>query len=256
MAKINLGRVVGTQGPKGERGERGPQGPTGAVGPAGAKGDKGDTGATGATGARGPQGLQGPKGEQGLRGATGPKGDRGDTGPQGATGPAGPKGDQGLRGATGPAGPNAVSATTVVSGFANGQILFNNNGRVGAKAVTASSVGAFAKNEIIPLANGGTGASDVYGARINLDLFAHTTVITTGADGRWLIGTIPNMHDKDILAVCTPQNDILIHLSVDYNTRRKGCVSGVAYQSDNMPLKSQPIRISLVCGVGWEKVRA
>ena len=97
MAEINLGRVVGPQGPKGDQGERGAQGPTG------------------------PTGAQGPKGDTG---ATGPQGPAGATGAQGAP------------------GPNQVSSATTVSGFESGQLLYNNAGKVGAKTLTASDVGA------------------------------------------------------------------------------------------------------------------
>ena len=62
MATIDLGRVMGPQGPQGERG---PAGPTGAQGP---------QGPTGPTGPQGPQGERGPQGPQGIAGA---KGDRG-----------------------------------------------------------------------------------------------------------------------------------------------------------------------------------
>lgn len=48
LAKVDLGQVVGPQGP---------QGKTGAQGPQGAKGD---------TGAQGPQGARGPQGEPGI----------------------------------------------------------------------------------------------------------------------------------------------------------------------------------------------
>ncbi|CUO15762.1 collagen-like protein [Clostridium paraputrificum] len=47
--ELDLGSVVGPQGPKGATGERGPQGPAGArgetgpIGPTGAQGPKGDT---------------------------------------------------------------------------------------------------------------------------------------------------------------------------------------------------------------------
>lgn len=68
---MDLGAVMGPQGPKGETGARGEKGETGAQGP------KGDTGA------------QGPKGETGARG------EKGETGPQGPAGPTGPKGDTG-----------------------------------------------------------------------------------------------------------------------------------------------------------------
>mgnify|MGYP001771134230 CR=1 FL=1 len=128
MAEINLGRVVGPQGQKGDQGERGAQGPTGPTGPAGPKGD---------TGATGPQG---PKGEPGEIGPTGPAGAKGDTG---ATGPQGPAGATGAQGAP---GPNQVSSTTTTSGFTDGHILYNNAGRVGAKTLTASDVGALASD--------------------------------------------------------------------------------------------------------------
>ena len=50
MAKVNLGKVVGAQGPKGDPGAQGP---------------KGDPG------------VQGPKGDPGVQGPAGPKGDPG-----------------------------------------------------------------------------------------------------------------------------------------------------------------------------------
>ena len=68
MAKVNLGRVVGPQGPKGETGAQGPKGATGPQGPQGIKGD---------TGERGPQGPQGIKGDTGERGPQGPQGKQG-----------------------------------------------------------------------------------------------------------------------------------------------------------------------------------
>ena len=107
---IDLGSVMGPQGPKGETGPAGPQGQTG---PQGAKGDTGATGATGAEGPKGATGDTGPKGEPGEKGekgekgdtgAQGPKGDPGETGPQGQTGPQGPAGPQGPKGDTGPKG--------------------------------------------------------------------------------------------------------------------------------------------------------
>ena len=65
MAKVNLGRVVGPQGPKGETGAQGP------------KGDTGPQGIKGATGERGPQGPQGIKGDTGATGPRGPQGKQG-----------------------------------------------------------------------------------------------------------------------------------------------------------------------------------
>ena len=57
MAKVNLGRVVGPQGPKGATGPQGPKGDTGETGPQGPQGIKGDTGATGPQGPQGKQGI-------------------------------------------------------------------------------------------------------------------------------------------------------------------------------------------------------
>ena len=91
-------------------------------------------------------GPQGPKGDQGERGAQGPTGPTGPAGPKGDTGATGPQGPAGATGAQGAPGPNQVSSTTTTSGFTNGQILYNNAGRVGAKTLTASDVGALASD--------------------------------------------------------------------------------------------------------------
>ena len=104
---IDLGSVMGPQGPKGETGPAGPQGqtgPQGAKGDTGATGAEGPKGATGDTGPKGEPGEKGEKGEKGDTGAQGPKGDPGETGPQGQTGPQGPEGPQGPKGDTGPKG--------------------------------------------------------------------------------------------------------------------------------------------------------
>ena len=101
---IDIGSVMGPQGPKGETGPEGPQGqtgPQGAKGDTGATGAEGPKGATGDTGPKGEPGEKGEKGEKGDTGAQGPKGDPGETGPQGQTGPQGPAGPQGPKGDTG-----------------------------------------------------------------------------------------------------------------------------------------------------------
>lgn len=129
-SELDLGSVIGPQGPKGETGAQGKKGDTGAQGP------KGDTGAAGASitkiekksqsgqtatytitlsdgktfdfdvdTVKGETGAQGPKGDTGDTGPQGPKGDTGDAGgagpqgPKGDTGPQGPKGDKGDAGA-------------------------------------------------------------------------------------------------------------------------------------------------------------
>ena len=174
---------TGPQGPKGDTGATGPQGPAGAQGVKGETGQRGSfwyqgtaitgTSTTGTvfSGSGISSALVNDKYLNtstgyvyncttagaasvakwtyigSIRGATGAQGATGPQGPTGATGPAGaqgPKGDTGAQGVAGPAGPDAVSSSTTVSGFTSGQYLYNNNGRVGAKAITASSIGAAA----------------------------------------------------------------------------------------------------------------
>ena len=55
---VDLGRVMGQNGPQGVAGPTGPKGDTGATGPTGPTGEKGDTGPQGPTGATGPAGLE------------------------------------------------------------------------------------------------------------------------------------------------------------------------------------------------------
>lgn len=104
---IDLGSVMGPQGPKGE---------TGATGPKGQTGPQGEKGETGATGPKGDPGEQGPQGETGPQGTPGAKGDKGDTGAQGPKGDPGETGPKGETGATGPAGPTGPKGDTG-SGF-------------------------------------------------------------------------------------------------------------------------------------------
>ena len=63
MAKVDLGSVVGPQGPTGKTG---PQGPAGKTGPQGPAGDTGPQGPTGKTGPQGPAGKTGPQGPAGI----------------------------------------------------------------------------------------------------------------------------------------------------------------------------------------------
>lgn len=98
---VDLGSVVGPQGPRGETGTEGPKGETGAQGPKGdtgaqgPKGEAGERGPKGETGAQGPKGDTGEQGPKGETGAQGPKGETGERGPKGETGAQGPKGDTG-----------------------------------------------------------------------------------------------------------------------------------------------------------------
>ena len=179
---------------------KGPKGDTGDVGPQGPKGDTGDTGAQGPQGEQGIQGPQGPKGDTGDTGAQGPQGEQGIQGPEGPkgdTGPAGPqgeKGDKGDTGATGDPGKSAYQAA-VDGGYAGTEAEFN---VILATAVPSSRKindlpliddvnitaamldaytqtetdalldGKFGAGDVIPVANGGTGATTANAAATNL----------------------------------------------------------------------------------------
>lgn len=131
---IDLGSVIGPQGPKGETGPAGPQGQTG---PQGAQGETGAAGASITSITKKSQsgttatytialsdgktfdfnvetvkGEKGDKGDKGETGATGPKGETGERGPQGETGPKGDPGEKGDKGETGATGPKGDPGQT------------------------------------------------------------------------------------------------------------------------------------------------
>lgn len=131
---INLGSVMGPQGPQGETGAKGPQGQTG---PQGAKGETGATGASVVSITKKSQsgttatytmkmsdgeefdfdietvkGEKGDMGEKGDTGSQGPKGEPGSQGPKGETGPQGEQGPKGETGATGAEGPRGATGET------------------------------------------------------------------------------------------------------------------------------------------------
>ena len=182
----------GDQGPAGEKGATGEQGPIGETGPQGPKGDTGATGAQGPKGDQGEQGVQGPAGPKGdaftyddftteqlaslkgpkgdtgdvgPQGPQGPKGDTGDTGPQGLQGPQGIQGEKGDTGETGPQGPKgdpgkSAYQTAVEAGYIGTEAEF--------KTALAAIHTKFGEDDIIPVANGGTGASTAEEALLNL----------------------------------------------------------------------------------------
>lgn len=112
-------------------------------------------------------GPPGPKGDQGDPGTPGQKGDKGDKGDQGNPGI---QGNPGPQGPPGPAGTNAaVDATywtvTPHAGLTNERALNSlANGYVKSTAGEPSTIA------VIPLAEGGTGATDAATARTNLGL--------------------------------------------------------------------------------------
>ena len=156
MAELDLGSVIGPQGPIGPKGDTGAQGPTGATGATGAKGDTGQRGSlwyngTGITGTSTTATVFSGSGvtaalvndyyqntstgaDRGrvyrctVAGAAtvakwvyagtnlGPQGEQGIQGETGATGATGPKGDTGATGATGPKGDKGDKGDTGATG--------------------------------------------------------------------------------------------------------------------------------------------
>ncbi len=156
MAELDLGSVIGPQGPIGPKGDIGDQGPTGSTGPTGAKGDAGQRGSlwyngTGITGTSTTATIfsgsgvtaalvndyyqnTGTGADRGrvyrctVAGAAtvakwvyagtnlGPQGEQGIQGEVGATGPKGDKGDTGNTGATGPKGEQGIQGATGSTG--------------------------------------------------------------------------------------------------------------------------------------------
>ena len=136
--ELDLGSVIGPQGPKGETGPQGPKVATGATGPQGPQGETGPQGPKGEDGksvnikgsyettgelpedAEPGDGyiidgnlyvwdgstwnnvgkIQGPQGPKGETGSQGQKGETGATGPQGPKGETGPQGPKGADGKT------------------------------------------------------------------------------------------------------------------------------------------------------------
>ncbi len=181
MPEIDLGKVVGEQGPQGIQGIQGPEGKQGLTGPQGPQGEKGDTGEQGPQGIQGKQGLigpQGPQGPQGEKGDTGSQGPVGPQGPTGKTGPQGPQGPQGEKGDTGPQGPQGEKGDTPTfpaSGVTEGTY----------REVHVNKYGIVEKgaNPILAVKEGGTGAATELQALKNLGIdTAITDLSATGTE--------------------------------------------------------------------------
>lgn len=169
VQEIDLGNVMGPQGPKGDTGATGPQGPRGETGAQGPQGEKGETGP------RGPQGIQGETGPQGPKGATG------ETGPQGPKGDTGPEGPQGPQGPTGKVDANtqvtfsqASTRENIASGEAMGTILgkikkwFADTGAAAFRAV---------ENNLTTASAGGSVLDAYQGKVLNDNKFAKANVV-------------------------------------------------------------------------------
>lgn len=120
--------------------------------------------------------IQGPQGPQGEQGVAGPQGEQGPQGIQGPQGVQGPQGEQGIQGPEGPQGPKGNPATVNGKSADDSGNIALTASDVGARPdtwmPTASDVGALPNNQPVPINKGGTGASDVLGARSNLQFYS------------------------------------------------------------------------------------
>ena len=206
--------VAGPIGPVGPQGATGAQGPQGVVGPQGATGPKGSAGATGPQGPQGIQGVLGPTGATGPQGPQGPHGEglqiQGTVPTVAALPPVGqpgdvwvveenghlyawavdtqtwvdagplqgPPGEDGEDGAPGADAAIVADATYWTSSPHAALVNERNFGALASGYVKTSVAGGFATPyivAIIPVTEGGTGATDAGTARTNLGLGSMAT---------------------------------------------------------------------------------
>ena len=183
MAEINLGRVVGPRGPQGEQGAAGPQGPAGADG---AKGDPGPNQVSASTKTEGFEDGQALYSEGGfVRAKTLTASDVGALSPTGNASNVTTEFTQASTRANLSTGEKlSVSLGKLMKWFADLKtVAFSGSYNDLSNKPTAESLGVFAKTDIIPITNGGTGAKSTNDARKNLGLMCRTVVSTTDANG-------------------------------------------------------------------------
>ena len=191
---------IGPVGPAGSTGPQGPQGIQGVLGPTGSTGPQGPEGPAGTgleiqgtvptVGDLPPVGIPGEAWVVAADGhiwvwaedtqewvdagpLQGPKGDIGLTGPQGIQGPQGAQGPQGIQG---PAGTDAAEVIDAQYWTSTSHLTLTAERNIGAlpsgyvKSTVATGISTPSTVAIIPLVDGGTGASDAGTARTNLGL--------------------------------------------------------------------------------------
>lgn len=111
---------------------------------------------------------------------------------------------------------------------------------------TAASLGVFAKTDIIPIANGGTGAKSTNDARKNLGLMCRTVVSTTDANG---MVTIPVSEYGS-----SPVYAMACHTFQGTSLRIGDPIAGkvqVIVFNGTERLKNTSVRINLIYGGNW-----
>lgn len=246
MAEINLGRVVGPQGPQGEQGAAGPQGPAGADG---AKGDPGPNQVSASTKTEGFEDGQTLCSEGGfVRAKTLTASDVGALSSTGNASNVTTEFTQASTRANLSTGEKlAVSFGKLMKWFADLKtVAFSGSYNDLSNKPTAASLGVFAKTDIIPIANGGTGAKSTNDARKNLGLMCRTVVSTTDANG---MVTIPVSEYGS-----SPVYAMACHTFQGTSLRIGDPIAGkvqVIVFNGTERLKNTAVRINLIYGGNW-----
>ena len=246
MAEINLGRVVGPQGPQGEQGAAGPQGPAGADG---AKGDPGPNQVSASTKTEGFEDGQTLYSEGGfVRAKTLTASDVGALSSTGNASNVTADFTQASTRANLSTGEKlAVSLGKLMKWFADLKtVAFSGSYNDLSNKPTAASLGVFAKTDIIPIANGGTGAKSTNDARKNLGLMCRTVVSTTDANG---MVTIPVSEYGS-----SPVYAMACHTFQGTSLRIGDPIAGkvqVIVFNGTERLKNTAVRINLIYGGNW-----
>lgn len=277
----------GIKGDKGDTGPAGPQGPRGDIGPAGPQGIQGDPGPQGQ---KGEKGDPGEKGEKGDAGPQGPKGDTGPseisattrvTGIEAGkllfnnggfvTGKTLTPSDVGALSPTGNAS-NVTAAFTQATTRANlttGEKLSVSLGKLmkwfaDLKTVaftgsyndltskpTAASLNAFSKEDVIPIANGGTGAESDYPAKINLNVLTKSQVVSTDSAGSFSISV--KEYPSDVVFFIAQASSAAQNIFCCTQDPKNGVISGKVYNYNGSALTNGTLRINFICGRRWNQ---
>lgn len=242
MAEINLGRVVGPQGPQGEQGTAGPQGPAGADG---AKGDPGPNQVSASTKTEGFEDGQTLCSEGGfVRAKTLTASDVGALSSTGNASNVTADFTQASTRANLTTGEKlAVSLGKLMKWFADLKtVAFSGSYNDLTDKPTASSIGAFAKTDIIPIANGGTGANNSKEGLKKLGLLRKAYVVSTNEAGYFSLSTADFGQSLVGLVGTLYGMDGYIRWS---EPAQRGA-NGMVCKNDGTPVSNRAVRIHVI----------